>query len=313
MLVFAQGFISTLFILIVGIKTAGLGMSTDSQCRGAIWICIVLYGASKIVLYLFLFERIHIVRAPFIDRLRDSIYIIGVIMTVSGYIAIMGYEFISPIAKLSRKTGLCKIGVQPRAAIAMIVFDTTIHIAMTVLFVWQLQPAMKTTPCLSLWYTRSRRTEETLARLHRYCIRRSRTPDTQRMRVRDDIRIMLVRNVIGSGLLLMLAATNNIVYLTWGPAQLSHTCLIMCMSDVALSMLITNWLTVRSPRDNDGSHRTSFLTPDPTYNGTMHLHRDNSQQRPSERETRGGNVASRREGKPVAVSSVEPKVSGGHT
>lgn len=49
-LVFFQGFVSIVFTLAVGIKTAGLGMKTASQCYGAIRICIALYGISKITL-----------------------------------------------------------------------------------------------------------------------------------------------------------------------------------------------------------------------------------------------------------------------
>ncbi|KAH9863623.1 hypothetical protein J1614_009555, partial [Plenodomus biglobosus] len=268
-LVFAQGFISIVFILAVGIKTAGLGISTESQCQGAIWLCIALYGASKMLLYLFLLERIHIVRAPFIDRSRDPIYVVGTFLTVGVNAAIMAYEFKDPITELSRETGLCRIGVQPHAAIAIMVFDTMLNIALTAIFAWQVRPAIKADPARTLWYPDRAGSEQRLSRRRRVrCMFRERTAGLRRMSMRRSIRIMLIRNVVGSSLLLVITATNNIVYLTWSSANKSHICLLMCMSDVALSMLITNWLTMRSLVTNHDSTPSSFITSDFPYDGT---------------------------------------------
>ncbi|KAF3032029.1 hypothetical protein E8E12_002261 [Didymella heteroderae] len=94
MLVFAQGFVSTAFVFAVGINNAGLGLSTDRQCHSAIRVCIAMYGAAKIALYLFLLERVHIVRAPFIERVKDPVWVFGAILTVVGWAAITAYDCI---------------------------------------------------------------------------------------------------------------------------------------------------------------------------------------------------------------------------
>lgn len=69
-----------------------------------------MYGAAKIALYLFLLERVHIVRAPFVDRVRDPIYALGAILTIGGFAAVMAYQCIDPTAELSREDGICRIG-----------------------------------------------------------------------------------------------------------------------------------------------------------------------------------------------------------
>ncbi|CBX97602.1 hypothetical protein IAQ61_001187 [Plenodomus lingam] len=271
-LVFTQGFVSIAFILAIGVKSAVLGAETDSQCHGAIWLCIGLYGASKMVLYLFLLERIHIVRAPFVDRRRDSIYLMGTIATVAPFSVILGYEFKDPIAELSSKTGQCRIGLQPYAAIAIMVFDIITNILLTAIFAWQLRPALKAAdPPRTSWHTHGARGEREQASLLSSirCIFRVGRADSGRMSMRSNIRIMLVRNVVGSSLILLVTAANNIIYLAWRSAILSHICLLMCMTDVVLCMLITNWLTMRYPRDNaDSQCPFTFTMPDLPYDGT---------------------------------------------
>ncbi|KAF3002456.1 hypothetical protein E8E13_004931 [Curvularia kusanoi] len=141
-LVFAQGFVSISFVFAIGVNSAGLGLQTDAQCHAAIRVCIAMYGAAKITLYLFLLERVHVLRAPFVDRLRDPVWVIGVILTVGGYAGIMGFQFMSPRADLSRVDGVCRIGIQPDAGLAIITLDTTINLALTVIFIWQLRPTL---------------------------------------------------------------------------------------------------------------------------------------------------------------------------
>ncbi|EAT81022.1 hypothetical protein HBI56_103170 [Parastagonospora nodorum] len=140
-LVIAQGITCMAFIFSVGINIAGLGLATDAQCYAVIRVCIALYMAAKIFLTLFLLERVRVVRSPFIERKRDPIWIGGTIATVCSYLGVTAFEFIQPESELSRTDGLCRIGIQPNAAIGVIVLDTVFNVVLTIIFIQQLRPA----------------------------------------------------------------------------------------------------------------------------------------------------------------------------
>ncbi|KAF2627623.1 hypothetical protein BU25DRAFT_303082, partial [Macroventuria anomochaeta] len=261
-LVFAQGFVSTAFIFGVGINSAGLGLSTDAQCYAAIRMCIAMYGAAKIALYLFLLERVHIVRAPFIDRVRDPVWVIGAILTVGGFAAIMGYEFVAPRADLSRVDGICRIGIHPDSGIAVIALDTTINVALTGIFIWQLRPTLG---WIVPWPSSraSNSSTESTKRSFLDLFRRQ-SDDQERSSARAtsqrNLKVMLFRNVVGSSLLLCATITNNAIFLTWPFATHSHACQLMCLTDILLGMLVTNWLTMRSTTETMGVSRQTAST-----------------------------------------------------
>jgi hypothetical protein len=50
-LVISQGIVCAAFLFAVGINTSGLGLSTDAECYATIRVCIMLYGAAKIFLF----------------------------------------------------------------------------------------------------------------------------------------------------------------------------------------------------------------------------------------------------------------------
>ncbi|KAH7086285.1 hypothetical protein FB567DRAFT_67025 [Paraphoma chrysanthemicola] len=272
-LVFIQGFICTAFLFAVGINTSGLGLSTDAQCHAAIRVCIAMYGSVKMILTLFLLERVRIVRAPFVSRLRDPIWVIGAIITVGGYGGIMSYQSIAPEAQLSRTDGHCRIGSQNGAAIAIIVFDTVLNVSLTSIFVWQLRPAIRSRIHWPLrrahgpgelhqqssWWRRSSKSEVKSG------------PGIKRLSSHGNLRIMLIRNVVGSILLLANTVANNAIYLSWTFARMSHACQLMCLTDIVLGMLITQWLTMRSAEEALESGRQTPAVESAGSGGTSNL------------------------------------------
>lgn len=183
--------------------------------------------------YLFLLERVHIVRAPFIDRKRDPAWIVGAILTIGGFAAIMGYEFVAPMVVLSRVDGICRIGIHPDSGIAVIALDTTINVGLTGIFIWQLRPALRSIvprPFDYPSYGSRRPTERSFLNLSR------REPnDEERTSARAasqrNLKAMLIRNILGSSLLLCATITNNAIFLAWPFATSSHTCQLMCLAD----------------------------------------------------------------------------------
>ena len=161
-------------------------------------------------------------------RQNDWIWCAGTCFTLIGFGSIFVYDFIDPHSELSREDGNCRIGISPKAKLAIIVVDCFINISLTGLFVWLLRPALK-----SLAVNRES-TENTTS--HRriisatYITDRFQNPRRKRS-FRDTVKGMLWRNVIGSTLILINTVTNNTVFLTVKAAWLSHICLLTCLTD----------------------------------------------------------------------------------
>ena len=186
--------------------------------------------------YLFLLERVHIVRAPFVDRLRDPVWVIGSIVTVGGFAAIMGYEFIDPRHELSREDGICRIGIRPNAGIAVIVVDITINTVLTGIFIWQLRSAFDSVshgvPTSGSGNLRQsgRRRSSIMALMGGIKPEREGEHEPRRA-LKMGLKKMVVRNIIGSALVLLNTVINNAIFLTWPFASQSHACQLMCLTD----------------------------------------------------------------------------------
>ncbi|KAH7391127.1 hypothetical protein DE146DRAFT_663561 [Phaeosphaeria sp. MPI-PUGE-AT-0046c] len=267
-LVFVQGFICIAFLFAVAIGTAGLGLATEGQCYAAIRICIVMYATAKLALTLFLLERVRIIRAPFVERGRDPLWIIGATTTICGYTIIMGLELIAPQATNSRVDGICRIGIQPHAAIAMLVLDTVLNVTLTSIFVWQLRPAITSLPHRLSNHAPSRMRNCRLLSMSRVLEWKNSTyGGAGRSTSENNVRLMIIRNIVGSILLLMNTIANNAIFLTWSFARMSHACFLMCLTDLVLGMLITHWLSMRSlacASQTDSGYRAS-LRPDSSF------------------------------------------------
>jgi hypothetical protein len=181
---------------------------------------------------LFLLERVRIVRAPFIERKRDLVWIIGSIATLGGYLGAMSFEFVAPESDLSREDGNCRIGIQPGWSVGIIILDTSLNVVLTGTFIRQLRP--KVGPVL----------HRSLGEVHGSA-RQRRSPSISRLlnleehgligsgrtSAESNLRSMIIRNIIGSVLLLLNTVVPNIVFLTWPNARLGHACSILCLTD----------------------------------------------------------------------------------
>lgn len=180
------------------------------------------------------------------------------------------------------------LAIQPGAAIAIIVLDNVINIALTIIFVWQLRPTINSIAHRSPRHTASKvesKSKEVIVWSLRW---RNDTARVKNSSSRNNLRVMLVRNVVGSSLLLVITVANNAIFLKWSFAKMSHTCLLMCLTDgkrlftlkcvqqmlrsviVVVGMLITNWLTMRSAEEETDSNGPS-VTPVTSNSGASGL------------------------------------------
>lgn len=145
----------------------------------------------------------------------------------------MGYEFVAPRAELSRVDGLCWIGINPGSGIAVIALDTTINVALTGIFVWQLQPALGSIvrwPSSPASNFATQSTKRPFLHPFQHQGNEQDRSSAQAISQRN-LRIMLFRNVVGSSLLLCTTIANNALFLSWPSASKSHACQLMCLTD----------------------------------------------------------------------------------
>lgn len=203
----------------------------------------------------------------------------GAIFAVCGYVGIMGGQYANPRSELSRTDGICRIGIQADAAIAVTVFDTVMNFSLTAMFLWQMRPALKN---LANGFGHNA-TLSTQEKRMRWPIRSvqaeglvGQTP--MNTLAHKNVQCMLIRNVVGSALLLVNVIVNNAVFIRYSFAKMAHACLLMCLTDsecylrryvqfdtnvllVVVGMLVTHWLTMRAAEEVDDSRRATTFSP----------------------------------------------------
>lgn len=93
--------------------------------------------------YIFLLERARVVRAPFMSRHKDWVWLVGLFIMLGGFgsIAIVGY--LTPVVELSRLDGLCRIGLPPKVSFPLLCFDVLVNVLLTGVFFWLLRPVIQ--------------------------------------------------------------------------------------------------------------------------------------------------------------------------
>jgi len=117
-----------------------------NSCKSSILVCIMFYVVTKLLLYIFMQERIHTIRAAEYTRLKDKPYIIGMVIIMTGSIAIVIYAMYTAQAHVSASSsnsGTCRIGLTPVAAGLLLGWDLTMNIWLTLLFVSLLLPTLR--------------------------------------------------------------------------------------------------------------------------------------------------------------------------
>ncbi|KAJ4351244.1 uncharacterized protein N0V89_006583 [Didymosphaeria variabile] len=221
-------------------------------------------------LYMFLLERAHVVRAPFIrKRTDDWVWAGGMSFVVVAFGAIAVWSLITPHAKLSAEDGQCRIGLATVPAYLLLIFDAFINASLTVVFVILLRPVLKFRERTSPYYDDGS-TLPSVSRLRRL-VRQLGSLGFKEEEVRDNffinIKKVLWKNVIGSSVSFIASAANLVVFLSEKGNQLAFVCLVACIADVTCGVLVVHWLTLgsndetRTPQRPNPNHTPMFNNP----------------------------------------------------
>ncbi|KAJ7153840.1 hypothetical protein C8R46DRAFT_1268388 [Mycena filopes] len=214
---------SYLFILSAGLVLFGVGLQHDSgiACSAGIYLCVVFYASSKILIYSYLTEKVHIVWGGGEPRLTSPVYLIcmGTVLLYVGVIIVM---LIERIAYFRPGDGLCVIGLKPVASLSLLCFDLYINVLLTSLFLWPLV--------------------------------RTKVPNARLKRV-------TTRTLVGSIAALTTSTVNIAILTALNGREFGWVCLGSCGSDVVFNAAALFWVTSRSgPRLSSTTGATAAPT-----------------------------------------------------
>lgn len=217
---------------------AGQGLYTYNLCFSATWICLILYTASKLVMYfhsipllpssnlilmnysyVFLVERVHVIRAPFVRRSRDWLYLSALLLVIISFAGVAINAYVHPIIELNSQDGRCHMGIPGKVSIPFMTVDIAVDVALTAIFLYLLRPLVRLNGISTVLGVI--RTKASTA-----------TVDREETPVQRNIRHLLYKSLIGSMLIMLPAVANMIQFYITKGHELAMVCLTVCTMDV---------------------------------------------------------------------------------
>ncbi|KAJ7486423.1 hypothetical protein B0H11DRAFT_803818 [Mycena galericulata] len=234
---------SYLFLFSSGILIFGVGLQMNkTACAAGVYLCVLFYATSKVLIYAFLTEKVYIVWDTGRSRARSPVFIVC-ISTVCLYSVIVMIMVWGRVEEFRKGDGACVIGLKPAASIPLLSYDLYINILLTSLFLWPLL-----------------RSKHSSARLKR----------------------VATRTLVASGAALTTSTVNIAILTIMKGRQLGWVCLASCGTDVIFNAAALFWVTGgastalstsggnRQPSDNlnlSNPHVYSLsVPPSPTHN-----------------------------------------------
>jgi hypothetical protein len=162
-------------------------------------------------------ERIHVVRAPFVNKRKDKIYLGCMTMIVVMYSSVAINSYINHVTELRESDGRCHFGIRGTVSIPFTVVNFFTDMVLTGVFFYLLRPVARTPSIPSLGSTSSKDDHPAHG-----------GTDTQ---ARKDIRTLLWKSIIGSLLIEIPTAANMIQFVITKGEELGMICLMICLID----------------------------------------------------------------------------------
>ncbi|EAT85382.1 hypothetical protein SNOG_06731 [Parastagonospora nodorum SN15] len=205
-----MGILSFLLVLV-----AGQGLTTYNLCLVGTWVCLTFYTFTKATVFLFLVERIHIVRAPFVRRKHDKIYLTCLAMVVFMFVPVV-------------------INSCQKASIPVLVVNIVVDVCLTGVFFYLLRPAVRTHQFSTV--------PDALRRVSAHIPFSPMVPS--HTAAQRNIRSLVWRSIIGSLLIEIPMMANMIQFVLIDGEELGTMCLALCVVEVAWDALVIHWLAL---------------------------------------------------------------------
>ncbi|KAF4970935.1 hypothetical protein FSARC_2131 [Fusarium sarcochroum] len=205
------------FVVTTAILQQVFGVNTSFHiCHGAILLCLICYVTTKILIYVFLVEKAHVIKSSTTRRRNSKLYLFNMITLLGGYGVVVVLNFIYRIARIVN--GECFIGMKSVSMIPLIAFDAVVNVYLTILFL---------IPLKNLYSFRN-------------------LPKTN---ANSRLRNVAFRTFVGACCTLTSSIVNLTVLMVLD-GEPGWVCLMCCNSDVLFSAIVVQWVT---SRDSAGS------------------------------------------------------------
>ncbi|KAG0096525.1 hypothetical protein BGZ93_004376 [Podila epicladia] len=184
-------------------------------CSLSIYTCVVLYASSKVIIYLFLMEKVYVVTCIGISRKESIIYRINIGLTLP-FIVIIYLMAKYEVAELDAQ-GICYIGLERTSALPLIIYDIFLSAWLTFLFI---RPLVSSTSLLQ-------------------------GPS------KGNLRQVARRTLIGAIVATLLSSSNIFTLAYFEGHELGLVCLSCCTADVTLNAMTIHWVTSRGSTGRD--------------------------------------------------------------
>ncbi|KAI8583077.1 hypothetical protein K450DRAFT_224097 [Umbelopsis ramanniana AG] len=181
------------------------------SCSLSIFMCITLYAMSKILIYLFLIEKIYVVVSNEQSRYESKLYRINIVLLLP-YIAIFILMIVYRTAYIMDDgTYFCHIGLGLPATLSLVAYDFFITTYYTLMFcrmlIWPAEGA-------------------------------SGAPGTQ-----TSLRYVAKRNLVAAVVALIVSSANVVILITLDGVERGLVCLTSCTLDVTINATAIFWVT----------------------------------------------------------------------
>ncbi|KAG0253072.1 hypothetical protein BGZ95_006462, partial [Linnemannia exigua] len=222
---YARGLVVALYIVswLFSFMATQLVQTQDYNmvsCVISIYTCIVLYAGSKIIIYLFLMEKVYVVTAVGLTRSKFWMYRVNLAL-LCPFLVIVALMVIFRVHSIN-EDGECHIGLLRPAALPLILYDMFLSIWLTGLFI---RPLISSKSMLQ---------------------------GPSKGRLRDVAR----RTLVGALVALLLSSANIFTLVYFEGNERGLVCLSCCSADVTLNAMTIHWVTSRgaSPSEESGGH-----------------------------------------------------------
>ncbi|KAF9148225.1 hypothetical protein BG015_010061 [Linnemannia schmuckeri] len=234
---YARGLVIALYLVSWGFSfIATLLVQTNNKnplsCNLSIFSCITLYASSKVIIYLFLMEKVYVVTAIGSTRRDFFLYKVNLCLLLP-YIAVITLMIIFRHARINKlgqvdpvdehRLGHCDIGLGEAATYPLIFYDIFVSCWLTFLFIW---PLMSSTSLLQ---------------------------GPSKGRLRDVAR----RTLMGCVMSLIISTGNVASLITSQGWERGLICLSCCTADVTLNAITIHWVTSRGGGRVSGAGRST--------------------------------------------------------
>ncbi|KAF1947133.1 hypothetical protein EJ02DRAFT_334856 [Clathrospora elynae] len=229
----------------------GLGLATRDSCKAAILLCLTFYSSNKLIMYFFLVERAHVLRAPYKRRYHDRLWLLSMIGIGTGLGAVSIAGCMSPVFSLSPLDATCRIGLKRYISVPLLSLDVLINIYLTLVFIYLMSPLVES-PSLLRGVSFTTRFTHWIGDLSgRSKGKGSVDLHRSNQQMAQKVDNLLWKTLVGCVLVILPTTANLTAICVLQGKEWASVCLAVCALDITWAVSVVHWLTLPGDEENE--------------------------------------------------------------